>query len=108
MSTPRHTEHVANYFAGYLYDHFNGIRHVRRVATWLGFLLKAIERLPAQEVGRFHSRQLAFTYRGRRFKVRYNHRIKPRGGIEFLELLPGRGAPNGKTAFTVSSLAEAE
>lgn len=103
-----HAELLADYFVAYLFDKYRGTRHVRRVATWIGFLLKAIERLPRASFTRQRSRQLMFDYRGRRFKVRYNHKIGARGGIQFVEVLPGRGAPEGAVALNVGSLAQAE
>ena len=33
-------ERLADYFVNYLFDEFQGTRHVRRVATWIGFLRK--------------------------------------------------------------------
>lgn len=102
------TELIAEYFVNYLFDDFKGVRHVRRVATWIGFLLKAIEKLPGVSFTRSRSRQLTFEYRDRRFKVRYSHKIKPRGGIEFIEVLSGRGAPEGKPVLSVGSLSGAE
>ncbi|MBI4192858.1 MAG: hypothetical protein HY525_20285 [Betaproteobacteria bacterium] len=92
----------------YLFDNYRGTRHVRRVATWIGFLLKAVEKLPGVSFTRQRSRQLMFDYRGRRFKVRYSHKVGARGGIQFVEVLPGRGAPEGAVALDVSSLAGAE
>lgn len=103
-----HTELLADYFVAYLFDKYRGTRHVRRVATWIGFLLKAIEKLPGVSFARQRSRQLMFDYRGRRFKVRYNHKVGARGGIQFVEVLSGRGAPEGAVALNVGSLADAE
>jgi len=107
-STGTTVERVADYFVGYLFDRYQGTRHVRRVATWLGFLLKAIERVAADSLSRNRSRQLTFEYRDRRFKARYDHHAGPRGGIEIVEVLPGRGAPEGEVAVTITSLTEAE
>lgn len=101
-------ELLADYFVAYLFDKYRGTRHVRRVATWIGFILKAIEKLPGVSFTRQRSRQLMFDYRSRRFKVRYNHKIGARGGIQFVEVLPGRGAPEGAVALDVGSLAAAE
>jgi hypothetical protein len=104
----KQSELLADYFVGYLFERYQGTRHVRRVATWIGFLLKAIEKLPGVQFERTRSRQLTFQYRRHRFKVRYNHKVGARGGIEFVEVLSGRGAPEGKVALTIGSLDEAE
>jgi hypothetical protein len=34
-------ELLADHFVNYIFDTYQGTRHVRRVATWIGFLLKA-------------------------------------------------------------------
>src|SRR5262245_30435608 len=108
MATRGRTERLADYFVAYLFDNYRGTRHVRRVATWIGFLLKAIERLPGASFSRSRKRQLTFSYRGRRLKVRYEHSVGSRGGIQFVEVLPGRGAPEGAVALNVKNLADAE
>jgi hypothetical protein len=75
---------LADHFSNYLFHGYAGNnRHVERVSTWLGFLILGIERLnvtwrPSRQ------RQLIFERRGKRYKARYNHRIKSRGGIEFV------------------------
>lgn len=102
------TELLADYFVGYLFDKYKGTRHVRRVATWIGFLLKAIEKLPGVSFARGRSRQLTFDYRGRRLKVRYNHKLGSGGGIQFVEVLSGRGAPEGGVALSIGNFAETE
>jgi hypothetical protein len=105
----RRTERLADYLVYYLSRHYPGSRHVMRVGSWIGFLLSAIERLPGVENLRLsRARQVTFDYRGRHFKARYSHGIRPRGGIEFVEVLPGRGRPEGDTVLRVASLASAE
>jgi len=37
-------DRIADHFVNYLFDEYRGSRHVRRVAAWIGFILKAIER----------------------------------------------------------------
>ena len=101
------TERFANHFVTYLFDQYQGALHVRRVATWIGFLLKAIEKC-GSDMRRNRSRQIVFDYRGRRFKARFDHQAARRGGIEIVEVLPGRGAPDGDIVLRVTSLAEAE
>ena len=102
------TERLADHLVSYLFNEFQGNRHVRRVATWIGFLLKAVENLPSATPRQSRTRQIAFDYRGRQFKARYNHRAGSRGGIEIVEVLPGRGSPEGDVAMQVTSLNEAE
>jgi hypothetical protein len=104
-------ERLADYFVNYLFDRYQGTRHVRRVATWIGFLLKAIERAAAGSLRASRTRQITFHYKGRRFKARYRHRVGnglPRGGIQIVEVFPRRGAPEGSVAVSVTSLSQAE
>lgn len=101
-------EYLANQFVDYLFEEYQESNHVRRVATWIGFLLVAIEDVSDDLVGRKTSRQLKFTYRDQRFKVRYDHGIGNRGGIEIIEILPGRGEPDGEVVAKIASLEEAE
>ena len=101
-------DQVANHFVNYLFDQYQGSRHVRRVASWIGMILKGIERAGAANI-RFHrSRQLTFEYKGQKFKARYNHSIPSRGGIEILEVLSGRGTPDGNLVYRAGNLKDAE
>jgi len=100
-------DRIADHFVNYLFDQYRGSRHVRRVAAWIGFILKAIERSDAT-VRINRERQLTFTYSGHRYKVRYRHNIRPRGGIEVVEMLPGRGSPDGRVVLLIASLQDAE
>jgi hypothetical protein len=102
------TERLANYFVSYLFDTYRGSRHIRRVATWIGFLLKAIERVAGGSLRLSKTRQILFDYRGIRYKACFRHDAGARGGIMIVEVLPGRGAPEGDIAMSVTSLEEAE
>jgi hypothetical protein len=100
-------DRIADHFVNYLFDQYRGARHVRRVAAWIGFVLTAIERAGATaRINR--QRQLVFERDGHRYKVRYRHDIRPRGGIEILKVLPGRGAPDGEILLRIASLGNAE
>ena len=66
-------DRVANHFVNYLFDECQGSRHVRRVASWVGLILKGIERSGAENLTFHRTRQLTFDYKGQRFKARYNH-----------------------------------
>ena len=101
-------EQIANQFVSYLFDNYKGTRHVRRVATWIGFVLKAIQRVAGTTVQRNRSRQIMFERSGRKFKARYNHKAGPRGGIEIVEAISGRGMPDGEIVFQITNLAQAE
>lgn len=101
-------DQVADYFINYLFDQYRGVRHVRRVASWIGLIVLGVERVAGQEWAVPRSRQLEFRLNGRRFKAKYNHRTGARGGIELVEVLPGRGSPEGRTVVTITSLTEAE
>jgi hypothetical protein len=107
MTTP---EMLADYFVRYLFEEYQGTRHVRRIASWIGFIIKGIEQVVGANFARRRARQIAFDYHGRRFKVRYAHRIgaSGRGGVQIVEVLPGRGEPEGGIVVSISSLADAE
>ncbi|KYK45338.1 hypothetical protein A1D31_34885 [Bradyrhizobium liaoningense] len=53
------------------------------------------------------SRQLVFDRAGKLYKARYNHKIKPRGGIEFVEVSRSQGLPDISVVLTIASLDEA-
>jgi len=106
--TAADVERLANQLVGYLFDQYKGSRHVRRVATWIGFLLKAIERASKGRVILSRSRQVVFKYRGYRFKVRYNHKAGSRGGIDIVESLDSQGRPDGSVAASITNLTEAQ
>jgi len=110
MATPLTPEALADYFVRYLFEEYHGTRHVRRIASWVGFVVKGIERVVGANFERRRSRQIGFDYHGRQFKVRYIHRSKacPRGGVQIVEVLPGRGAPEGNIVVEIGSLADAE
>jgi hypothetical protein len=101
-------ERLANYFVGYLFDQYKGSNHVRRVATWIGFIVKAIERASGGDIQRNRSRQVLFGFRGHTFKIRYNHKAGPRGGIEIVESLDLQGRPDALPCVTITNLGEAE
>ncbi len=101
-------ELLADGFVSYLFEQYRGTRHVRRIASWIGFIIMAVESLPGVSFSRRHSRQLGFDYRDRRFKARYNHKAGARGGIDIVEVFPGRGAPEGNVAVSMVSLSDAE
>ena len=54
------------------------------------------------------SRQLKFTFQSRTFKVKYDHSIGGRGGIQIVEVLSRRGSPEGDGVIEIKSLSEAE
>ena len=101
-------ERLADHFVTYLFEKYHGTRHVRRVATWIGFILKAIERASGGSLQRNRTRQLTFDYRNRRFKAKYNHQAGNRGGFDIVEVLPAQGSPEGGLAVRVTDLNEAE
>ena len=105
---PNQAERFADQFVAYLFDEYKGARHVCRVASWIGFIITAIERIAGPTLAHNRTRQVTFEYRGHRFKARYHHESGPRGGIQIVEVLPGRGAPEGRVAVEITSLSEAE
>ena len=100
-------ERLADRFVNYLFDNYSGSRHVRRVASWVGLIVLAIEKI-AEKMWIPRSRQLKFTFQGRTFKVKYDHSIGGRGGIQIVEVLSGRGSPEGEEVIEIKSLSEAE
>ena len=101
-------ERLADHFVTYLFDKYKGSRHVRRVASWMGFIIIAAEKVAGSTLRQNRERQVIFQYQGRQFKARYNHTAGPRGGIDIVEVLPGRGAPEGDNVMQVKNLSEAE
>lgn len=99
-------ERMADAFVNYLYDEYQGSMHVRRVASWLGLLVLGVEKIkdrwwiPRQ-------RQLFFEVKGHRYKAKYNHNLKPRGGIEIIQVGEERGSPEIGTVLSISSLDDA-
>ena len=102
------SERLLDHFANYLFDHFQRNRHVRRVAPWLGLIALGIERVSGTAWKVPRERQLRFEHDGRSFKVKFNHRAGPRGGIDIIEILPGRGSMPGTTVVSITNLGEAE
>ena len=101
-------ERLANHFVDYLFDEYRGARHVRRVASWVGLVVLGIAKLAGTNWKVPRDRQLKFDHAGRSYRARYNHKAGPRGGIEIVEVLPGRGSPVSKPVTTIKSLREAE
>ena len=80
--------------------------HLRRVASWLGLLILGIEKI--KDIWWVsHTKQLCFEFDGRRFKARYNHRLKPHGGIEIVEVEAKSGKPDIGVAKAISNLKDA-
>lgn len=101
-------ERLANHFVEYLFEGYHGSRHVRRVASWVGLIVLGIQKIAGHDWKVPRNRQLTFDFQRRSFKAKFNHGTGPRGGIEIVEILRGRGAPEGKTVTSIRNLAEAE
>jgi hypothetical protein len=76
---------------------------VRRVASWLGLLVLGIENIK-DEWWIPRERQLFFTADGHRYKAKYSHQLRPRGGIEIIEIAEARGSPEIGTVATITDL----
>jgi hypothetical protein len=100
-------EQVANRFVRYLAIGYSDRRHVIRVAHWLGFLIKAIDRASEGSFWISSTRQIKFEYRGHKFKARYRHKIGNRGGIEIVESLQLKGSPDSDPAVQILNLDQA-
>jgi hypothetical protein len=80
---------VAQHFINYMFDKANEVRHVQRVASWIGMVLLGIER--RKDGWQFlNKRQLAFRKGAKWYKVRYSHAVQPRGGLQIVEMFDGR------------------
>jgi hypothetical protein len=108
-------DRISEHFVHYLFNGFQGSRHIRRVAAWVGFVIRGIQRGAGDRWwvgGGSQMRQLWFSYAGRTFKVKYNHALHKgasrMGGIEIVEVLLARGNPEVKTIATIRDLNEAE
>lgn len=77
---------------------------IQRVAPYLGFVARAIEKVSAGD-WEIRRRQLIFQVKGVPFKARYDHKGEC---IRVLRVLPGRGMPDGETIATITNLHEAE
>jgi hypothetical protein len=98
---------IADHFSNYLFHGYTGHdRHVQRVSTWLGFLILGIAKLNVTWRP-FRMRQLIFERNGKRYKARYNHKIRPRGGIEFVEVAKSPGSPDIAVVAIIASLDDA-
>jgi hypothetical protein len=102
------TEVLANELLSYLFRRYPKVLHVRRVASWIGFVVGAVDKLPGSSPGLRRTRQVGFRYKGRAFKIRYDHHAGQRGGLHIVEVLPGKGAPEGPVIISITTLSEAE
>jgi hypothetical protein len=111
-------EHVANQFLAYLRDNKTDAKHVFRVASWIGMLALAIDKVKI-DWHKATSRQLVFqthdrtTTRGgrpyiNRYKVRYNHTVGGRGGLEIVEIGTSQGQPEIGVVAAFSTLYDVE
>src|SRR5208282_4959614 len=88
------------------FTEYPGNMHVRRVSSWVGLIVLGIEKLADRRyIPR--NRQLRFEYDGRSFKAKFNHHSGPRGGIDIVQIIAGRGSPEGKTVCSIQNLKEA-
>ncbi|MGC9952699.1 MAG: hypothetical protein ABSD21_00260 [Rhizomicrobium sp.] len=99
-------EHMVEVYLAHLFRNKADSPHLRRVASWLGLLILGIEKI--KDIWWVsHTKQLCFEFDGRRFKARYNHRLKPHGGIEIVEVGPKPGQPDISVAKVISNLKDA-
>jgi hypothetical protein len=101
-------ERIANHFVYYLTKKYNGGFHVQRVASWIGFIVLGLAKVRGVRMNLRRSRQLEFSYKNRKFKVKFNHAVSKRGGIDVVEILPGRGEPEGNKVLEIKTLSDAE
>lgn len=108
-------DRMAEHFVNYLFDDFNGSRHVRRVAAWVGFIVRGVERVAGHHWwvgGGSAMRQLWFSYANRNFKVKYDHKLRKQaariGGVQIVEVSETRGKEELRVIATIRDLDEAE
>jgi hypothetical protein len=105
-------ELLNNQLVGAICNGYSRSRHVRRVAGWIGLVLKGIEWIGGSSLKRYQRRQVQFEYAGRRFRGRFNHelvnpKLGRRGGLEIVEVLAVRGG-RLRPVLSITSLDEAE
>jgi hypothetical protein len=98
-------DRLSDYLVNYIFAEKAEQKHVRRVLPWLGLLILAVDRVAESGMSRRYIRQVGFEYRSRSFKVRYNHRAGPRGGIEIVEYF---GTEEGDVAVVIKNLKQAQ
>lgn len=98
---------LAHHFTDQVYSR-NRAAHVQRVAPWVGLIVMGLDELGVTK-RRVPSRlQLFFEYEGQWYKVWFNHRACPRGGLVIVEVASDRsGAKEGKTISVLRSIEEA-
>jgi hypothetical protein len=102
-------ELIADHFINYLYQKYRGSRHVRRVASWVGFVILALMRIKGvNNINPRRTRQLEFEYKNHKFKVKFNHTVGRRGGIQIVEYFASQGEPEGDTVVEIKTLLDAE
>lgn len=107
-------ETLAEAFVDYLVERASMIddperaRHVLRIASWTGFVVKAIKNLPATGFRRGAVHQLEFDYKNRTFGVRYHHDTSGCGGLDIVEEPSDRRRTNDLVVVRIRTLADAE
>jgi hypothetical protein len=72
---------------------------------WVGFVIGALRFADSLDVSR--TRQLTFTFAGRKFKAKFQH-AGLKSGIRIVEVLLAAGSPEGDDVFFIRSLKDAE
>ena len=91
-------ERIANHFVNNLFEQNSDSLHIRRVAFWVGLIVLGIEKVASARYVP-GARQLRFDYNNQTYKATFNHHAggSQRGGIDIIEILPGRKSPEGST-----------
>ncbi len=100
-------ERMTEVYLAYLFENYPDNRHIRRIAGWLGLLILGIEELK-DRWWISHERQLCFEVNGTRYKAKYDHKIRPRGGISFVEIEAKPGQPEVQVRKNIPDLGSAE
>ena len=82
-----------------------GRRKIRAVLPWIGLIVAAIQE-HGYDIEVLYTRQLAFNYSGKRFKVRYKH-DGLQSGILIAMVEKSRGNPVIREVTTIRCLADA-
>jgi len=105
-TTKPSADFIAQHFLNYMFRMVTeeNRKHIQRVASWFGLLALAIH-VRCDECRFWHERQLVYRIGEQWYKVRFSHKIRPRGGIEIVEF---EGTRDGRTVIQFSDLADVE
>lgn len=100
-------ERIAEEFVSSLFEsEYGKSAHIRRITSWIGLIVLGIDH--AKDDWHMLKWNLHFTSKRKHFRTGFKHDIGRGGGIAIWEILPGPGAPAGRTVAEITNLSEAE